>query len=613
MPQSQAEAISSLLDRFCNFQWNGKGHNLSVWMVPDGAKLTHVMWKVDPHAELPNRRPKKDDLAVIETVPAPLYYRLYRLLKTLERAGLMELSKGVSTHQEGEHKGIFAAPTTKLIYLIDRMQNSTRFAGKGNVTPGWEEIVDRIQHVTRDQENPDRLPDLLPASWNSWVDGRDPITCRSCIFRRDCKRKPENKGDLNLAAFAYTSRCPYKCTERSRRERKSAAFKLKSISGRVDADHWLFVRKGRTKESPGEIQPALRRRLDEVQKNFDLYLQETLDRKILLKKRGTKGKKGIGELILDYKTRFSDEGRRKGAVKQFHEIWREAAKFYDAAVVLCLTSNPAGNNDLWDVDRHFPVAWNAYLSTLTKRFRARKRDQLIDGLLSVMKSTDPERWARVDRRRLLHFNEVRLHNATKGWRTKWYPYMGLTREERGEIVSQLDEMNFRPRYLLVNEFQENGLLHAHIAIFGTDWIDKIEQIQEDWDRLGQGKIAHAYAILYNPGQKKWEWMKAQPSDSRNRDPVDYLIKYLNKGMFTLENFGMYWTINKRFFTNTQALNGDFEPVRHYGSGEWEFIGSFQGDDIPARLLMENRGAPLLHAWDGWSVIKPQRMAREAFV
>jgi hypothetical protein len=68
---------------------------------------------------------------------------------------------------------------------------------------------------------------------------------------------------------------------------------------------------------------------------------------------------------------------------------------------------------------------------------------------------------------------------------------GLTKAEKLDVRADLElrtlesgaveRETYRPVYLAVYEFMENGLLHSHIVIFGTTWIDSIQQISEDWD------------------------------------------------------------------------------------------------------------------------------------
>ena len=82
-----------------------------------------------------------------------------------------------------------------------------------------------------------------------------------------------------------------------------------------------------------------------------------------------------------------------------------------------------------------------------------------------------------------------------------------------------------PRYVAVNEFMENGLVHMHIIVFGTSWVAKREQISADWNRCGQGQIVKALATHRNPKTGIWEWDGSRPEDADpGESPRDYLKK-----------------------------------------------------------------------------------------
>lgn len=331
------------------------------------------------------------------------------------------------------------------------------------------------------------------------------------------------------------------------------------------------------------------------------------------------------EMVLDYQTRFTDQGRTKEEIKKFHDAWRQAGEKHDGAVFLTLTSDPSSNGSLWDVNRHFAPAWDEYLALLTKRFRARRRDELIEIFLNDLKKTDASRWELIEIKRKNNRAKIAAELSrvqdTEYFRNlptkdqekirarierKIQPFIGLTKQEKGDILVNLDTRtlddgsviaeNYRPTYLCVYEFQENGLLHAHITIFGTTWLDSIDNVKADWIRLGQGAMVHAYAMTKNPASGVWEWLgKSQPKDARNRQPTDYLIKYLIKGLYTREGHGLYWALNKRFFTRARSLDSGWIDYSD-GKSVWELMASLHEDHIPMALKIKQRGAPALKAW-----------------
>ena len=646
---SQDKKVSTLnkyhlLETYKHFSWNNQYFDLSK-IIGEGAKLSAVVSSIDPS----------------QKVGGALYHRLRRLLNNLVKLDLIKITGNWSYGDMLERPGNGVTPSTLLITLTNRMQNSNHFAKE--IPEGWKAVVNHYlpdtainaksnpcKFCTRDRR--DRDPSTVKK-----ISG----PCYACK-RRDSDRDPaavaraSNVSPCGTCTFWKVTgctttkrRCPYRLSVCTRAQRKRAAWKLRGINGRKGKHHWMFVRKEIT---PGKkiVQPALTDRLGSVQSQFTNYLDDVSKRVIILRridgkqvtqkwteKRG-KVKDLIldgNELVLDYQTRFTDAGRSKEEIKKFHDTWRQAGESFDGAVFLTLTSDPSSNDSLWDVNRHFAPAWNVYLQVLTKRFRAKRRDELIAIQLNEIKKIDPDRWTSIEFLRKRNsdavnqeIQEVRdLQNFTQLSKAdqqqrifklerKVRPWLGLTSQEKWDILVKLEtrtledgtmiKESYRPTYLSVYEFMENGLLHAHITIFGTTWIDRMDQIKADWDRLGQGAMAHAYAMTKNPASGTWEWLGKPPADSRNRQPVDYLIKYLIKGLYTKEGHGMYWAMNKRFFTRSRSLDSGWVDYSE-GKSVWELLCSLHVDEIPMAVKKQQRGAPLLKAWydaNGWGAGGP---------
>jgi len=636
-----------LLEKYKHFPWKGKTHDLSKLIGIDGAKVPAVVAMIDP----------------TQKTGKALYTRIKRLLDNLAELDLVKITGNWSYGDMLEQPGNGVQPSSILITLTNRMQNSNHFADQ--IPEGWKAVVN---HYLPD-ENINAKSGPCKICTRDRRD-RDPATvkkmsgpCFSCK-RRDSDRDPAAVAKAssvspcgtcafwkNAVCTTTKRKCPYRLTVCCRAERKRAAWKLRGIDGREGKHHWMFVRKKLT-SGKKVIQQALQDRLGSVQKNFTNYLDDVSKRVIILRRidggKGTFQKSSErrdlvehllptgNELVLDYQTRFTDPGRSKEEIKKFHDTWREAGKNFDGAVFLTLTSDPASNDSLWDVNRHFAPAWNVYLQVLTKRFWAQRRDELIGITLGEIKRSDPDRWVVLDKARRKNREEVNQKlraltgNCDSCTRKKGFyhqetirktrieyqkavfrierrirPWLGLTYQEKFDIRVKLEtrtlengevvKESYRPVYLSVYEFMENGLLHAHITIFGTTWIDTMDRIKADWSRLGQGAMAHAYAMTKTPGSETWEWLGKPPTDSRNRQPVDYLVKYLVKGLYTKEGHGMYWCMNKRFFTRSQSLNSGWIDYSD-GKTVWELLASLHEDQIPMSIKKQQRGSPLLKAW-----------------
>ncbi len=663
--KSKGRSVYQLLEDYKHFSWADKDYDLSK-VIGEGAKLSVVVGAIDPK----------------QKTGGALYHRLRRLLNSLVTENLVSISSNWSYGDMLERPGNGVRPSTELITLTNRMQNSAHFAR--GIPEGWKAVVD---HTLGDRDlnaksepcmycqRPEFLRDRAevakrtkPARCRECTRKKDPdrpcATCTRSSSLRDIRAPRISRGcrscpvgivrtwkpnPCSTCAFwknkgcsTDKSHCPYRLTVCSRAERKRAAWRLRGIDGRKGKHHWMFVRK-ELSDGKKIVQPALKDRIDSIQTDFTKYCDDVSKRVIILRhKSGHKGRKSThraesarrdmvehllkdgNELVLDYQTRFTDQGRTKEEIKKFHDTWREAGENYDGAVFTTFTTDPKMHDSLWDANRNFAPKLDEWIALITKRFRARRRDELITVFLDDLKRIDSSRWELIAARRKK--NQVKVAaELSRVMDTEYFknlperdqfaitfrierkiqPFLGLTKDEKRDIIIKLDTRtlddgtvireNYRPAYLAVNEFQENGLIHAHITIFGTTWIDSIDQIKADWIRLGQGAMVHAYAMTKNPASNVWEWIGKSPKDSRNRQPVDYLIKYLIKGLYTREGHGLYWALNKRFFTRSRSLDSGWIDYSD-GKSVWELMTSLHEDNIPMALKIQNRGTPLLKAW-----------------
>lgn len=142
-------------------------------------------------------------------------------------------------------------------------------------------------------------------------------------------------------------------------------------------------------------------------------------------------------------------------------------------------------------------------------------------------------------------------------------------------------------YIKVTEFQldrYNGRIHFHMVFFGVDRIgDKFTELTPEIEKIGFGKISYLYQIRKDR-KGEWHWLKAQPSDARNRSPKDYLKKYINKATSSkaLDVHSLYWSMNVRFFTYSRTLKLDSFTTTHEVS--YVFVSSFNQFEVPMFLL-----------------------------
>ncbi len=152
------------------FSYHGTDHDLKKWLIPDGAKVTHIRSAIEPASK----------------AGGSLHFRLYRRFLRLDSLGIVSLYKGVSGDIPYEKPGWYAAPTVQLLDLIGQVQNSNhckQAAKKDEIDPLYRipqrcrpERIEAIKRLMRIQdynlfvripkpgiENPD------PNNWEHWI------------------------------------------------------------------------------------------------------------------------------------------------------------------------------------------------------------------------------------------------------------------------------------------------------------------------------------------------------------------------------------------------------------------------------------------------------------
>lgn len=586
---------------------NDNAAQCTYWIYPlintGRVKLIDIVRKCKPGCRIP------DD---------PIYWKVYRRVKALARLGYVTIGKQTRTDwnktQEIREKEI--ENSVRTIFANARKPDTPPFvstetlSGEPDSKISTATITENAFYV-EPTENLFALINRVQNS-NHFLSGAK--------SRREMQDIREKSGfDLAKLKLQRKRHCPYYVSVRTKRDRMNAIFSLRGIRR-----HSMFKR--RDKKC---VNAELIRSLDPVQTSFEKYIDGIDGLQITLQHKETGSVK-----FIDYQTRFTDETRKDGTIARYHGVWEKASGGYNTGVMLTLTSYPPSEipkhqhrNSLWHVDRHFSVAWNAYMSLLTKRNRAIRRDELLDRKREEARRTRPitlkeERCWRCDGKGTLKaLGKEKIRTCPRCGGKGAIKKIALTRSERTEALQPMskkylydqkleeirktdpsrielteDEIQetiapvmFRPRYMQVYEFQKNGLLHGHAILFGKSYLDYWEDIALDWQRLGQGERIYVYGI--HKESDRWVWDKAQPTDARNRQPVDYLGKYLVKGVKAGEGHGLYWSINKRFFTNSRALTEDRELPDESEKlpSMYSFIGTTRNDEVPAWLRSLHQG------------------------
>jgi len=165
----RARSVYQLLEDYKHFSWADKDYDLSR-IIGEGAKLSAVVGSIDPK----------------QKTGGALYHRLRRLLNALVTENLVTISGNWSYGDALERPGNGVQPSTKLITLTNRMQNSAHFAQ--TIPEGWFGVVDH--YLGDDRLNAKSDPCRFcsrPAAWRdrAEVEKRtQPARCRTCTRKR---------------------------------------------------------------------------------------------------------------------------------------------------------------------------------------------------------------------------------------------------------------------------------------------------------------------------------------------------------------------------------------------------------------------------------------------
>lgn len=289
---------------------------------------------------------------------------------------------------------------------------------------------------------------------------------------------------------------------------KCGWLRMHAIRRLLEIDNYQWFIRNKTTHA---LNPALQKKLSQTEGLFEEWKQESQEKIIILRNLRD------GEFVeMPYKTRFTDEARKLKNIAIYNTGIENSLEKWDTGVFLTLTTDPK----LWMMPKGEPFTRYIKDDATGKTYQ-------FEGIGKGGTLFDANR-----------------HEST-AWR-KWYE-------------KETQRRGYRIPYIRCVEFQENGLIHTHVMLFGISWDKEWYQFAKEWgENYGQGYMNKAYEVK-NTGDK-WEWKKERPADSENRSPADYLKKYLIKSMYDTSGFYLYWATNKRFFTMS-------ESVRYYSFDE----------------------------------------------
>lgn len=311
---------------------------------------------------------------------------------------------------------------------------------------------------------------------------------------------------------------------------------------------------------------------EECVERFEDYLERTNNESLVL--MPIKDPWGI-PILKPNANRFQNEEKRVEARIRFENIFNDASRKYTTAIMLTLTSGQWHRN-IFEDTKKFQENFNKLITRLRKETKDKRVNELVrrnpeflkvqisKNLVNIPEGegtpggeeSDSEYFQRIRR-------EQKAHNTTAS----------ELRKAASEYIKV--DLNLKLPYLCVREFQRNGNVHYHIVIFGVSWLKHNDEISRIWQEYGQGKITKINKIRFNE-ERGYIWADKAPEDSKGRQPLEYLKKYLLKGQYAEKNPEaslLYWVFNSRFFTYSSSLLSDEHRPRPYISkGLYEFAG-----------------------------------------
>jgi len=357
---------------------------------------------------------------------------------------------------------------------------------------------------------------------------------------------------------------------------------------------------------------------------FQDYLERTQNECLVLMPK----KDLFGEpLLKPNANRFNNEEKRIQARIRFENIFGDASRKYHSAIMLTLTSGQWHRN-IFEDTKKFQENFNKLITRLRKEAKDQRINDLVKRNPEFLRVRIAKNLTHTpggadmagyefssdlltphDEKPLTSFLEAaesfqirtrtaRRHEGLQGRiesDSQYFKRIKNTQKARNVTASELREAaaeyikqdyNLKLPYLCVREFQRNGNVHYHIIIFGISWLKRNDEISRIWQEYGQGQITKINKISWNQ-ERGYTWAAGQaPEDSKGRQPLEYLKKYLLKGQYAEKNPEaalLYWVFNSRFFTYSSSLLSDEHKPRPYISkGLYEFAGVCGSD-----LWLEN--------------------------
>lgn len=174
-------------------------------------------------------------------------------------------------------------------------------------------------------------------------------------------------------------------------------------------------------------------------------------------------------------------------------------------------------------------------------------------------------------------------------------------------------IGYRPPSVVVPEFSDKGIPHAHIVLFGVSWVVAHEELSSYWSNLrNRGEVVWFDRLVSRNEGGRWRWSSSRRDDVRGRSPRSYLAKShdaltrlasasssevrsaagalrsSNRQTSTqdVENgdewwqLALYWALDMSLFTVSPCLTSNRNDKRLPHIAQYEYIGTARLANFP---------------------------------
>jgi hypothetical protein len=170
------------------------------------------------------------------------------------------------------------------------------------------------------------------------------------------------------------------------------------------------------------------------------------------------------------------------------------------------------------------------------------------------------------------------------------------------------QLGLNPEYVRVVDYQENGLIHFHVCLFGVRVVEggtasgvatiSEQHVREYWDdKKDVGKEVSVQPIHERGG----EWVLHGDKGGRQTGRLylgkrireldkiasmapDELIEMAESGNISLWRHALFWATQRRYYSASESLEDTTESDDSGSKYSWEYVGTCRFNQIPQYVI-----------------------------